>query len=442
MAVYLINIKIVSRLIMVKSFENLSPEVEASAAARAAEIKERGQTRLFVLPFEKREGEKLAGKAEILVGARMQGAINALLPVIKKLQSKGHPISFLVDQPAEAIVRAQFPTAQEQDVDPLAALDSRNPGLILVGNSINGGLGIEFYLTATAEADAKSGDSRIPVVCVEDYPGASIRGQTNYNFFPDVVCAFDEGSEEYDKQRLKDDPNGKGMLALERTKFVVTGSPAFDSMTTENSQAVQYQVRAELGLRQGDLVLTYIGGVPPDDLKNLRILVENLNKIDFGEYRPKFIARIHPAIIHGRLDSYKQAYAELLGSLKSCEVVNTMGLYTTDQIAQTTDVIISDYSTEGIKAAYRGKLPLFMLFPDLGGKGLKAETGMDTLPVIEKKAGIGVFSEADMEQGLRRLLLDKESQARLRDAQRQYYHLDGHNADRVVEVIEQLLKNK
>ncbi len=416
-------------------YESLRPHELTEASRRAQEIKERGETKLLTIKREKEAPDK----PEILVGARMHGAINALLPVITQLRERGYPISFLADQPSEKTILERFPEAEEQPVNPLSAFDERKPSLILIGNSINGGLGIEFYLNATAHFDSKKGDGHVPVVCVEDYPGASVRGQSEFNVFPDVVCTFDEGSIEFDKETLSADTSGKGADILKRTEFVATGSPAFDAMATENAQAVQEKLRRELGIQPGEQMITYVGDVPPDDLHNLETVITNLNKIDFGEHKPKFVARIHPAILKGRLEEYKQAYTALLASLTSCEVVNTMGVYSTDEVAQATDVVLSAYSTEGIKAAYRGKLPLFMLFPEHGGKGLMRETGMDTLPVIEKGAAAVARNKSDMESTLRALLLDSSFQENIRAAQQKYYMVDGKNADRVVSAIERAL---
>lgn len=423
-------------------YSNIRPETIEIARVRAKEMKERGETKFFVLQPEK-DGKD---KPEILVGARMQGAINALVPVVEELSRRGYPVSFLADNPAEKTIRAKFPSAKEVEVsDPLQVVAERDPGLILSGLSINGGPGIEFYLTTDAEGDQNAGIRKIPTVWVEDFWKASTRGQDTHRVFPDVICSFDEDSRKMNEAALeKDDPVISHKIKT-NTKFVVTGSPAFDQLSQEKDiEQVRERVRTELKMKDGQLLITYIGDMPPEDLENLQLLVEALNQIDFADSKPKFTARIHPAIYgSGPLSVHKREYERIISQLTSCDSVDTMSLFSTDEVAKSTDAIISDFSTEGVKAVYRGKLSLFMLLPKLGLDCLKRDTdGMETLPVIESGASVGVFKKEDLFEKLRGLLLDENIQSRIRSIQQSRYKLDGKNMERVVEVIEDLLKAK
>jgi hypothetical protein len=104
-------------------------------------------------------------------------------------------------------------------------------------------------------------------------------------------------------------------------------------------------------------------------------------------------------------------------------------------------LIISPYSTAGIENVYRGKPSMFMLLPGLGAASLKDSVGLETLPVIEDGASIGVFQEKDMKSELERLL-DPKCQKIMKEAIHTYHHLDGDNTRRVVELIEKILNIK
>ncbi len=416
------------------------PDYILEAEARAVEVRERGETKLFVFP-EAKDGKKEVGD-RILVGARMQGAVNALLPVIKELRLRGYEISFLADLPAENVLRSNFPELVEKDIgDPLLTVAVIKPSLILSGLSINGGPGIEFYLAAEAEGDESLGIQHIPTVWVEDYWGISVRGQNKHHVFPDVVCTFDKASRDLDIKTLENDQVASERGLVNRTEFIVTGSPAFDQLATETDiQTVNDKVRAQFGINKNTQVITYMSDMPPNDLETLTYLVKSLNEVKFGERRPVFIARIHPAIYgNGPLSRHKKEYERILAELKSCDIVDTMGKCSTDEVAKATDVVISAYSTEGVKAVYRGKLSLFMLLPGLGRDDLKRDSGMDNLPVIEDGSSVGVFDVKNLTGSLSGLLLDESVQEKLRSAQVKHRRLDGHNADRVVEVIEKKL---
>lgn len=417
---------------------SLRKEDLEQAKKRSIEIKEQGETKVFTLQPEKR----INGREEILVGARMQGAINSLLPVVRELLKKGYPISFLADQPAEKTLRAEFPDLVEQKIDPLSAVAERDPGLILSGVSIAGGPGIEFYLATESKGDKKRGVKNIPTVWVEDYWKGSIRCQDTYNVFPDVVCTFDEASKDKDIKHLKENADKGGQEMLENTKFIVTGSPAFDELASETKRQRE-EARVKLHIADDEVLVTYMGGKPPSDLKNLEALIGGLNQIDFGDKKIKFAARIHPAILGtGPLSKYRDSYSELLSKFRSGVVIETMNVCTTTEVRQAADLVVSDFSTEGIKAVFRNKLALFMLFPDLGAKDLEKAIGERTLPIIESGASVGVTRPEELAQSLRDLILDPKRREQILKNQRKHHKLDGKNTERVIKVIEDLLRRE
>lgn len=427
----------------------MNEETLALASMRAAEIREQGETHLFLLRPENREGEK----QEIMVAARDIITARSLVPVIEALLLRGYPVSILADQPAEGYLRSAFkdrdleelqPKIESdmlEEVSPLAAIGERNPALMISDMSATGGPAVEFYATETAEGYGEGETNKIPTVWIESFWGAATRDyQLGFNVRPDVICAFDQESLEMDLAKLKE----RGITDITPEQFVVTGSPVFDELAHEEDRdEVTERVRGALGVGQGDFMVAYMGSTPPEDLLSLEHFINSLNNIDTQGKQLKIAARIHPSVFReGPLSLYKEQYEQLLGTITQGEVLDTMGKFTTDEIAKATDMVVSEYSTEGIKAVYRGKISLFMLLPELGAAGLKASVGMDTLPVIESGAAIGVFDQMKLTESLQGAL-NPEVQKQLRQAQQAGYHLDGKNTERIVGVIEsQLSKDK
>lgn len=415
----------------------MSKEILETANQRADQVKEQGETRLFSL-----ETQEANEKPMILVGARDMGTARNLEPVIVELRKRGYGVSVLTDNPSEKFLRTRFPDAKEISLKTsLEAIDVTKPSLVLSGISATNNPGIEFYLAKTGESESES--EKIPVVWVEDLWGVATRKeQFKFAIHPDVVCAYDEYSKNLDMEHIQQ----AGKKDWSRVKFEVTGSPVMDELAGEsNHQKISDKVRVALGVEKEDVMVTYMGGGPPEDLVDLKKFITGLEKVaEKGDKKIKFTARIHPSIFGtGSLAKYKKEFEILLEGLKgeNIEVVDTMGLFSTDEVAIATDVIVSRFSTEGVKGVYRNKVCLFMLLPELGGKALKESDGMDTLPVIETGASLGVFKEKDLVAVIGKAL-DPAEQEKLFQAQRRHHHLDGRNTERVVEIIENILKKK
>jgi hypothetical protein len=417
----------------------MRPETTPEATSRAAEVKEQGETNLYHLSPREAEGKE---KPEIMVGARDMGTARILVPVIEELLNRGYPISLLTDQPAEQFLKDKFATDNMEELQinsPLGAVAEREPGLILSGISATGGSGIEFYLTTTAEEYGGKTTKRVPSIWIEDFWGVATRkGQMDYKIEPDLICAFDEYSKSLDIEHLKE----AGLTKPSPDQFVATGSPVFDDIAKEqNRDEIQNKLRKELNILDGEKFIAYVGGAPPKDLENLKILIENLNELNLGDKKIALAVRIHPSVFRDTpLAQYKKDYENLLSSFNNGKVVETMGKFSTDQVATAADMVITSYSTEGVKAVYRGKPSLFMLLPGLGADGLKDSVDLKTLPVIESGASIGVFKEEDMKQGLENLL-DADYQKTMQRAQQTHHNLDGNNTKRVADLVEKMLNN-
>jgi hypothetical protein len=361
--------------------------------------------------------------------------------VISELLNRGYPISLLTDQPAEEFLGNEFPRMEELKTDfAMGAIAEREPGLILSGISATGGPGIEFYLTETAKGYGEKILNNIPSVWIEDFWGVATRkGQINFSVKPNYVCAFDKFSKLLDITRLKeaniDEPTSE--------KFIVTGSPAFDEISNEqNGVKVREEVRNKLNLSTNETLMVYMGDAPPDDLQNLKILIENLNKQEFVGKDLALAIRIHPAVLSdGKWSKYRKEYERQFSLFKNGRLLETMGAFSVDEVGIASDLVVSPYSTEGIKAVYRGKPSLFMLLPGLGALGLKESVDLETLPVIESGASIGVFQIENMMDGLKKLL-DPRYQEAMRKAAHTYHRLDGRNTRRVVELVEEILGYK
>ncbi len=409
--------------------ENLEHIKEARL--REAEVKERGETKLFSLEPERKE----IIKPEIMVGARDMGAARTMTPVITELLHRHYPISLLADQPAEGFLREKFKNMKQVKIDSsLGAIAERQPGLILSTLSITGGPGIDFYLTKTAEGYGTKEVKRIPSIWIEDFWGVATRKEIlSYPVKPDFVCAYDEYSKKINIDR-----------GMSPEQIIVTGSPALDELAREKDRdEIRERVRGDLGIKKEETFITYIGDIPPEDFKNFRAFIDNLNKVKTDKDKKiKITTRIHPHVFTDKaMSQYRNEYEKIPDRFKNGEVVETMGKFSTDETAIAADILVSGFSTEGIKAIYRGKMSLFMFLPGVGADILKKSYRMENLPVVESGASIGVFQEREMLPALEKIL-DPEHQKEMRKAQQRYHNLDGQNTKRVVEVIEKSLINR
>lgn len=417
-------------------------ETENMAVERMEKVKAEGETKLFVVRPELKEGE--TEKEEIMIGARDMGPAKVLLPVIKELIYRGHPVSVLTDRPSETFLSNSLGDRMEETETGnfiLESLPSRDPALIISGLSGSANSGIEYYLEATGQLlDKEKGQEKVPSILIEDYWGIATRKpQMDRKAWPDYICAFDEMSKKINEDNLR----SAGVTTVKSENIFVTGSPAFDEIAFETDrEETRKKVREKLKISEEDTLVSYIGGGPPGDLENLKILINNFNRAEIDGNKVKFTTRIHPAIFgSGPLAAYKEDYKKLVSSLENGQAIDTMGVFSTDEVCKAADIIVSAYSTEGIKAVYRGKISLFMLLPGLGKEELKRDAGLDNLPVVESGASIGVFDEQEMKQTIERAF-DKDYQEEIRAVQKKHYNLDGQNTKRVVDLAERILAEK
>jgi len=426
----------------------MSSNVEQAAESRAQKVIEAGPTHVFRLEHNK---ENPLGQT-IVAGVRDRGPAGCLAPVIDELADRGYKVVLVADNPAEGFLKKRY----EQDsyrqngfrlelvrdetgkeIDPLLAIAATRPALILSGVSLTGNPATELYLT-------KTGEGQIPSIWVEDYWGvatgawANDSGQmkiTSFNLQPDVICAFDQKSKVIDLERLK-----KAGREINEDSIIVTGSPVFDEIVRQNNEAINKRVRETLSVDNQDLLVTYVGGAPPLDLSILKTTVESINQINNHGRHLKFIARIHPSIFgSGDLSRYKSDYEKILGLVTSAQVVSTADKdLSTEELATASNVVVSPYSTVGIRKVFEGGFALFMLFPTVR-RDLENATGLSNLPVVESGASLAARKSNDVRKMLEDLLFDGNLRAKLNEAQRNYHRLDGQNTARVVQQIEKLL---
>jgi len=404
---------------------------------REREVIEQGETKLFSLSSENSE----PNKEKILICGRDMGIARTLSPVVKILEQKGYNLSILTDKPAENHFVKEF-NVEEEEIDSLLnTVEKVKPNLVLSGVSASGGPGLEYYGIKTAEGQHDK--EHIPSVVVEDFWGSSTRSkQLEYNVFPDIVCTFDE----YSKLINKDNLYSAGIKNVDESRFIITGSPTFDEIKEEkNREEINEKVRSAFKLKSSDNIISFMGQLPPDDLENLKLFINSLLKISdkAGSDSGLVLApRIHPHIFtKQQYNNYKNQYKEIFNSLSGSNIklIETADQFTTDDVAIASDTVVSSYSTEGVKAVYRGKMALFMLLPGLGQKSIKTDYGIDSLPPIDQGAAAGVFKEETLQKTLEKILFDKEYQKNIKNNQKLNFNLDGKNTDRVIKVIEKIL---
>jgi hypothetical protein len=349
----------------------------------------------------------------ILVASRDPGSANALIPVVRKLGEDQMKIDIITDGRALDIFKSNFQTKDLTPKDSVLEADKviGTPDVILTDTSAN--KGIEGYATSTFK--------EVPLVLLEDYYGSSVEylqaSKERYGRLPNKICVMDE---EAAKVVIKSFPE-----LVDRIE--ITGQPAFDSLATEETEVIQKQVKEKLNLKQEDklVVLMSTNDVTVDQIEKTLSHYESVHGI--------FLAfRKHPR----DNTSYEEYY-----SLFSRIGINYVDVedFSSDEIGAAADLVITTWSTEGLKGIYRRKPTIHLCDASI----LDVPPGLEVpFPLVKLGASEGVSDMNDLTQTIS-LLLDKNSEAsqKLRQNMERYYPADGKNAERVVGVVKDVIES-
>lgn len=390
-------------------FKNLSP----AEKKRLAYIE--GRPDLFetkVLKISAKNAQEISGN-NILVVSRDPGSGNALLPVIRRLlEDNDAQITTITDGRAQEIFEENLTT---EDVTPEGTFLGKEdeaiakPDVILMDFS-NSEIGLDTYVSATFPD--------VPKVLVEDYYSTGRKFLLELKKrnlpFPEKICVMDDGAKEI---IIKEFPE-----MADRVE--VTGQPSFDQLAEEDTEQMAVEVKKKLGLHTTDKLVSYMSTM--DEPAKVAEMAKALGAVGEDFY---FAFQKHPRD-NENFEIYKNILAEA-----GVKVVDTSG-FSTSEIGAASDVVLTSWSVEGLKAIYRRKPTV-----NIVDTNFRVAIGLD-LPLVPVRLGasVGAGKMSELTEILPQLL-DTSSPTNdlLRKKMEQYYKADGKNASRVAEIVKKYL---
>jgi hypothetical protein len=418
--------------------ENYFASMSNTEMSRLAAIREKQElfeTKLFSLKhsasLEQESGREQEKRHTILIVMRDPGTANALLPVIDKLKDSNN-LFFLCDGKAlSSLNKEGYDLNDETPDEGLLSENSSlsdqnlNPDLILTSRAASNA-GLESFARSTF-SDAK-------IVLIEDiYDSAGdfiSRGQESNQSFQkdenmrqaDKICVIDEEARDIILSQFPDVPD------LDK-KIEVTGQPSFDKIYQEDSMAIRQETREDLGVEPNERLVIFFGvsrGVG-DSLEKILPQMKELSSSNV-----KLIFRPHP-----RDPISPDEYSHLLDQSGVNFIDFNIGnKYTSDEIVNASDVVVTTTSTVTFEAIYRRKPVINITAPSAPNTRSMVE------PALNTGASLEVSDLNDFRAVLGNILNNNNNVAdQLRDSQEYNFRLDGRNTDRVVQVIEKTLNN-
>lgn len=369
-----------------------------------------GRDELFETKLLKLTEPEGASK-HVLICSRDPGSAQALLPVVELLSKRpAYALTALLDGRAEEAFEGAFPDAEDMTPrDTALGLGTlQKPDLIL--SDVSSERGLERHATALFPD--------VPVVLVEDYHATANTYITELRERhledPTRICVADEAAKEILVRVFPD--------LAERVR--VTGQPAFDRFAKEDTAGIRSETRTQLGLTDADTLVVYAGRPGMSDEEVTRTFVA-LGDAGSNFY---FVFRKHPR--DNRTDEEYENQIRMHG----IRTLSVPGDMTMKVMGPAADVVMADWSVEGVHAAYR-RIPALYVCDETLAK--PPHVGMYPLPAVTLGASTAVSSVEAIASTLPPLL-DKNSETvrALIENMERYYRADGRNAERVVEVIE------
>ncbi len=347
----------------------------------------------------------------LLVTSRDPGSCNALLPVLRELHNdSGLQINLITDGRAQEIIQKNFII---EDVTPENSVLEADkivgpPNAILIDRSSE--TGIDSYVIATYK--------EVPIILVEDYYSNTL-GFLKKIFerglpWPEKICVMDQGAKEIIVEKF---PELEDIIEI-------TGQPAFDRFNKEDTKQITAEVKEKLGLSTNDKLVSYMSTI--DELEKVRLIAEELKRVGGNFY---FAFRRHP-----RDNVPYEEFRKILIDA-GIRVVDT-DEFSTDQIGAASDVILTNWSTEGLNGIYRRKPTVHIT-----DQNFRIPENL-LLPLVPIKLGASIgINDVNELSGVLDDLLDSKSEInkKLKENMEKYYPADGKNAQRVASIVRRYL---
>lgn len=196
----------------------------------------------------------------VVAAASHPGGANSILPIVDRLQGLGAPVTLFtagkINEPKSVVTSFHFSAPPEiREVPSVALPDPLERLLVLAGASSLPDLELELALMAAA-TQRTSDRSATQLVLVEDMPG-TLRG---------VIQQMEQrgiGSDRIDRMFLTTGSAARNYptdeYGVPRERMVITGSATFDAIKTEDTRAVNNEVRRQLQIPWNTLAIAYFG---------------------------------------------------------------------------------------------------------------------------------------------------------------------------------------
>lgn len=376
--------------------------------------------------FWHRKGEAFP---TLLTGFRDPGSTGVHLPVIKRLLDEMN-ICIFTDSNGQRLLEQSGLGFEAQDVGDSAILAISQAvdlaDVILTGVSTDPG--IETALLANARWDKLNNPGQRPtVIGIEDYPGAlawNLYSQRQIPGWvqPDYLCVANAWAKQNELKHL---PEG-----LSEDKIIVTGQPSLDRLTQEDVAKVRKQIRKKLNISDDQTLIVYMGtDIAGETNQTLEFLIEVLERTAPSNYR--LALRTHP-----KDPTTSETYDHTFESVKEKRVV-TLDL-TTDQVGMVADLVITNGSSTGMDAIYRGIPSVNVMISD------PPKTYEDTLksfpmPMTEDGAIPLAVTPQDLQKILSKIFSDPPRVSELRKKMANW-KVDGYASERVANFVLEIAK--
>jgi hypothetical protein len=364
-----------------------------------------------------------------------RGGAEAIAPVIKELIQKGHKITVIThgDVSANVFKKNNIPhkTIADYGLKDVSSesmrrllQDINRPDLVLTGTVDRAGILKDDVIDQTITFVAKQ--LGIKTLAILDSPrGFSDRfnylGKKDFRFCPDKIVAEKNVIDAVKNQGV----NSKLLEPL--------GNPSFDILSTivKNFREDQKQeIREQIGLSDLDFLIFYAGGTYQDQFKKLGYwdytaiqIISDVMKY-FSKKMPEkvgTVVKLHPGM--PQLD--QESISDIINRSKM-KLITDIDLH---DLILAADLVITTYSTVGIKAIHMGKLCL-SLQPDLKTEDLFIPSALGVIPVAYNKPACWMMLPAMiLSSRARNEWLQKASG----------FRTDGRATERVVELVYKML---
>jgi len=396
-----------------------SPSGDPDLASRIGYIEDREYLfRTRVLELQKQIGESDQPERNILAISRDPGSATCLFPVITILrENTNDKLSVVTDGRAEDIIRKSF-DVEDKEIEGSLGADAvlAEPDVILAAAAEEKGL--ETYANATF--------NEVPMVLVEDYPGAThifLRACLDRPglHLPAKICVMDATAKQLMISAFPDSPEIE-------SRIEVTGQPAFDRIAQENVEAISKDARDKLGLTSEDKVVAFMSTFVTR--QQIETICAQLKRVS-TDFTLAF--RKHP-----RDNTSYEEYFQIFKD-NGIKYVDSRELKT-DQVSAAADIVITTWSTAGLEAIYRGKPTIHLVDRDVLDVPPELEL---PLPAVKLGASVGAENIGELPGDIDQLFdLNSHLLQSVNANMKSHYPNDGKNAQRVAMVIAEILKIK